>query len=136
MGLEVAFVLDDNTKNVVLWLQVATAGWWWSYQATWHQDTGELTVLNDAGAQQVVATPGTLNEATPTWYVVKLVVDPVNGRYTRLILNAVEYDVSTIVPWNFAWVQPPFCRCWVEASSSIAASREIVIDDFILTMNE
>jgi hypothetical protein len=136
MGSEIAFMLDDNTMDVLLWLQVVTSTWWWSYAARWRQNLGVLSVYNDAGAWQTVATPGMLNEATPTWYVIKLVCDPVNGRYTRLILNAVEYDISTIIPWNFASVQPPFCRCWIQASSSIAASREIVIDDFILTMNE
>jgi hypothetical protein len=136
MGLEIAFCMPTDVQDVGLYLTVHTVARTWYFITHWRQDLGQLRVLNDVGAQQTVASPGVCYVAAPTFYVLKMVVDPVAGRYTRLLFNADEYDASAITPWNVAPVLAPVCQIGLTAASNVAVSKEVIFDDFILTMNE
>ena len=136
MGAEVAFVLPANARDMFISLTVDTPGGRWAYTAMWDQPAGQLSVLNAAGAFQVIATIGALYIVDPTWHAIKLVVDPVSGMYVCVLLDGATYAIPAIAAFPTPGVFADRCTVNLSAASDVAGSREFVFDDFILTVNE
>jgi len=136
MGVEIAFCLPLNARDVVLGFSVFTGTLQYGYFTRWRQSTGVLAVLNSAFAYQTVATLGALYTDGTTWYVLKLVFDPTTGKYVRLIFCAVQYNVSAITAWSTADATAATCEVQFSAAPNTASSITFPFDDVVVTMNE
>lgn len=135
-GLEIAFGLPFDTRDIKLSFVVWTGAKQYLYDARWQQPGGNLYVRNSTFAWQLIATPGPLYTDGTTWYIMKLVANPLTGYYTRLIFNAVSYDISTIAAYSTPDATAPTCEITFNASGNLAASRLFPFDDLIFTLNE
>ena len=135
-GVEIAFGLPTDVRDVLLSIWVFTGTVWSTYTTRWRQSTGVLSVLNAAGAWETVASPGPLRTSNTAGYVLKMVADPMNLRYVRIVFNAQSYDASTIAPQSVASATPPVCAITFGGVSDIAGSVLIPFDDIIFTVNE
>jgi len=136
MGIEIAFGLPFDARDVIITLTIFTGAKQYIYATRWRQSAGTLAVFDNTFAYQTVATPGALYTDGTTWYIVKMVFNPLTGYYQRIIFNAVTYDVSAIPAYFTASATSAVTQVTFQASSNIAAARLFPFDDFIYTINE
>lgn len=69
------------------------------------------------------------------FYIAKLVIDPVTGKYTRFVLNYQEYDLSSYISVAQDNLEPPRLVCHYIADSPGFCATDYV-DGAIITGNE
>lgn len=106
------------------------------YGFRWYQQTGELKVMNAAGAWQTVTTIAPLIFFGYPWYIVKLVVDLDTGKYVRGMLNAITYDLSAYSALAVASDTTPVLYLSLKTVNDVADSTMAAWDDVIVTMGE
>lgn len=77
-----------------------------------------------------------LYESPYLFHTMKLVVDSDNGYYTRLLLDSIEYDLSSYPMYASAVAIVPRLYYGILIDTAGATSPYIYVDDFIATENE
>jgi hypothetical protein len=89
-----------------------------------------------------IAYVGSINTSNvPSFNKIKLVINPITGKYVRIILNGLTFDISnnmlTKSPTNYTGYQKYVGTViYIFIDQSAALTSEIFLDDIIITENE
>ena len=136
VGAEISFTLSDSLIKVMLYL--------FYYDGTnqhfagidYRLDNDTLYYVNAAGGTSVIAAGVALAASQYLFHTIKLVIDLKNDKYARLILDGVEYDLSSYSYQVTASAAGPFFIMQFEAQTNVADNISIYADDAIITQNE
>lgn len=96
----------------------------------------KLQLYNSAGAYVDVATGIYLVPATACYHMIKGVVDYKTGKYVRIMVDGITYDVSAYSLRTTAVAMGPYLRLDVIVTNNAVFNRGINVDDVIVTINE
>jgi hypothetical protein len=136
MGMEfcISTNVDVDHVDAHLWYQSSSIGYWPTVHIDRNNDRIQIED-RDAGAVTVV-TPTSFCDDLYHFHSIKLVVDVLTGKYTRLIVDGIAYDLSsynipTLAASAHALISPVFYVYSDTGQNGIAH-----LDNVIITQNE
>lgn len=101
--------------------------------------TNDLTIDHDGG-RAIIAEGGiyTVGPAYTSYFfrTIKVVIDCINRKFLRLILDGVYYDLSAYTLTNWADNTPPYMEPQLYARASDDGENDVYFDSLIITRNE
>lgn len=136
VGFEVSFTSNGNLTYIIFRQQLfdGTNRHW--AELRYDHITNKLQYLDKNEAYQDLATNLVLTVGYYAFHTIKIVIDIATRKYVRVILDNVEYDMSTI---DYRVTAPFAILSWVQVvkiDEGIAGNQSICVDDVILTQNE
>lgn len=136
VGFEISFRtntdLREQSIHIYLW---DGAKQWWAilYVKTYSE---EIRYFNEAGSDAVLETSKVLYTNVSLFHTMKLVIDPINHRYVRAIVNEKEYDLSGQAMRSTASISTPrMCVGYLTYAQTTGGILSYA-DDAIVTQNE
>lgn len=99
-------------------------------------DSGDIDYLNSGGTYTNRVSGLTITNRYWLYNTIKLVVDIVNKKYTRLLFNNVEYDMSTIALRKETDPTSPQTLFYINIKGIPSLVPDVNIDNVIITQNE
>lgn len=136
VGLELSISMNGLTDEIeAYWTYYDDAN---AHQARVRYDhtNSKLYVRNDTGGYTEV-TDLTLQTGRPYLFdKIKIVGNPATDLYTRLLINDVEYDISTVSMYHFAVAGPTYLSVYIKNEGRAANNDIVYVDDVVLTSSE
>lgn len=136
LGLECSFGFDSNLANFRLLFDLYDGAYRHEPLVTYDYVSTLLSVRDEGGAWQDVATGVDVYESYYPFWSMKLVVDFANQKYVRLIFNETEYDLSAYSYLYTVDASNALLRPGVQNNGIAAANAIVYLDDVIITQNE
>ncbi len=136
VGAEFAFSHSAQTKNIDFDLSAESAAAEYHGVVRLDDANQRLQYLDAAAAYQTFATGIVLNTKETIFNRAKLVIDLTTGKYTRFILNDVEYDLSDYALYPAAALQDGVLQAGIFVYRPVAADSPIHLGNVIATQNE
>jgi hypothetical protein len=136
IGLEVAFIPTDGSYQFMITLNRHTGTAMLEHSAWYDHTTGQLRIIAAGGLIVWVGTPGVQSTLNNNFISMKLVVDLVAGRYTRLLFNRHRYDVSGYAPYSRPDTTPAVLGVRLRVINTSGTLSVVYVDDVIVTQNE
>ena len=135
-GVEFAFHSEDTSYRLELIVNVRTEGWWRQGWIYYRRDLSTVTYVDLDGNEVEIASGLTPIGQPDSWYNIKLVIDPENAEYVRLLFNDQVIDMSGIALRPGAGVKLAFVLATIGLRNVDATARTVNVDDVIVTQNE
>jgi hypothetical protein len=151
LGFSLAFSLPRNSTyapdgvdcKVEFLVRVYSGSNEETYKIRYSNDTGNLEYYSEAGAympfEYNVPLQGIdyiTGNGIPIFHVAKVVIDSQNSKYTRFIIDGLEYNLSSYAPLIVPDTTPPLLSFTYYLTTASAAVARSHIDSFIATQNE
>lgn len=136
MGFEISFVVHDDMSLYRMWQRIYTGVLALTGSIQYSHALKTLYYLDSGNVYQVIAVGIDLEDDIHLFHTMKLVVDYVNGKYKRLILNEHTYDLSAYDIYSVASGFNRYMLIWFEGLTAVAANTPFYVDDAIITQNE
>ncbi len=136
VGFECRFIPLNGDGALDFMIKYQKPGTSLRYDATvrYNNNDGTLSIYNSSGGYTDLAT--SLNFAITDFSVIKLVMDPTNNKYDRLMLNNNDYSLSQYDIYSGNSVASESFKIEVQATTLANVSIKAYIDDVIATKNE
>lgn len=135
-GAEISFTSNDSITYFFIDLSCFTGTVGRLGAVFYYPATTTLKYMDSTGAEITLTTSLSLNATNKVFNTIKLVIDPLNNEYKRIILNDFVFDMSGIALRSWATGTTNGLRVQCTNKSLDAANQSIYVDDFILTQNE
>jgi len=138
MGFEFAWNrLDEgNLESIRLEIGLNDGTNWWYSELEWIAATGLWRVVSSLGAWVNLSPTIQHSADVVVFNHVKLVVDFVNKKYVRLIVNDLTYDLSNIALNSGGAVVPAYVYMSFMTTANAGGDATNYIDHIIITQNE
>ena len=135
-GVECSFTHDTALVNQIFKLFVRDGATLDEY-AVYYDIQGGIIYVREPGPDWTQVYTG-LKFKTDAWVfrVHKLVIDAVNKKYVRLILDGTEYDLSSYEPYSIPDTTHPYLEISIQMTGPKDYNLTTYVDDFIATQNE
>ncbi|MBW2675022.1 MAG: hypothetical protein JRD89_16690 [Deltaproteobacteria bacterium] len=136
IGAECSFmaVTDMAYFNILLYFYDGTNRS--EYVLNYNHTLGTVSVQDDLGVYQVIATPGAVMEGNDCFSTMKVVADIANGHYERVLFDDLEIGVQAYTPRVVGDGTSPSLLVHIVAYTGVAASVEPTVDNVVITQNE
>jgi hypothetical protein len=135
-GMEFSFQPSTNIGELFFGIIVYTGDTKHSVWAYYNDSVYKWYVLDDTPAYQEVLTYCIGAHDHTNWHTVKLVVDMVNLRYARLMVDNEDVGLSAYTPRADADATDPYIYLGIDSFTLGTRIFDIYIDNVILTINE
>lgn len=137
IGLEFAFLPDTEAEDIILYIWAFDGSSRWQAVICIDLSDDEITYMNDAASEVVLATGVNVRQSGDTWHIAKLVIDLANDEYVRFRLDNVEYSMAGLGMYETASSVAPYLslQLW-NSKASPSATITVYFDNVILTQNE
>lgn len=136
MGLEVAFVpvlhLLDLQLTVLLYTGIAYT----VYTVQYRHTTGKIQVQHTDLDWYNVGAPGIQLEGSGSYVTIKIVFDPVTGKYHRVLFNGDTYQASAYAGVSVDYASRKYMAVGVTAVTDGAVAIDVSLGHVIITQNE
>jgi hypothetical protein len=136
IGLEVAFIPTSGTYWFMISLLRCTGTTMFEYSAWYEHATGKVWIGALGGNWILVGTPGVQSTFYNNFVSMKLVVDLLAGRFTRLLFNQHRYDVSGYSSYSVSNPTPAVLGVRLMLLNWANSMSMVYVDDVIVTQNE
>ena len=136
IGFECSFRLVSNVDDIDFEISVYDGTNWLKGIIRYDDYYNNLYYWSSTETWGNIALGVDLFHGTSCFHTVKLVVDLPNQKYVRVILNEVEYDLSSVSLYKIASDVTPVMYCYVDILSHVVTNGTAYVDDVILTQNE
>ena len=135
-GLSVGLTCDADAASFSLGLAATLdANTAWSFALRFRPSADSLELLDENGGWAVLAS-GLSGLALPHWNHAKLVVNPAEGAYERILFNEREIDCRAYGGQAVGASLPRRVRASISVTSQAGANGFLWLDHAILTYNE
>ena len=136
LGLEASWLMQSSAgaPRIEIFLQDGAQQQAWAIK--WDASTDELSYQTAGGFFTVFGEQRLNTVAQVLFHTAKLVVNPIDGRYERFILDNERYDLSAAIPLISATATPSQLIVSLRNVTTDGAARTMYWDDVIVTQNE
>ncbi len=103
---------------------------------THNNDTGVLAYYDEDRNYITIASDIHLSVTGGLWHTFKLVIDPTNIKYCRILLDSHAYDLSDYAMYSTASSASPSVNSIVQITGKLGQNTALFIDDWVLTQSE
>lgn len=136
LGMEISFTMHTDISLLIVSIQLYNGTQFLEGYLKFDEDNSKLQYYDSAGAEQDLETDLALYKDPDLFHTIKLVVDFVNNKYVRALLNEHSWDMSDYDLYSTASAINPHIILTVYAKGAAAANATIHVDDLIVTQNE
>ena len=136
LGFEFSFAMDSKLDELRMGFDLYDGSYRHEPYAVYDYGEKKLKIQDGAGDLQDVAAGLDVYESHYPFWTVKLVVDFKNQKYTRLIFQETEYDISSYSYLYNADTGNPYLLPRISVVGIAEANAPVYIDDVIITQNE
>jgi hypothetical protein len=136
LGLECSFSLTGEVRQLTFSMSMNAGTTADDWKVRWDGATQKLQYWTFGLVYVDFATNVGLYFDTNLFHTAKLVVDAVNHKYHRFILDGITYDMSAFLPNGQAIVASPHLYVEIREDTLAAVPTGTYIDDIIITQNE
>lgn len=136
LGVEISFTVHADVDTLLFYLSLYDGATWLNPLIIYVQASGKLQYLSSAGAYVDLATGLNLYEQDFMFHTLKYVVDFVNKKYVRCLLDHLSYDMTDIA-FREAADATGANMAFVFTNFGEAGKNAVVYaDNLIITQNE
>lgn len=135
-GFEFSIHIDLVITEILLEAWVNLPGDWYQYTVRYDATIDTWQVQDENGVWQNLAPIIALGTLNTHFHTIKLVVDAVNFRYVRLIVDHLTYDLSIYGVLTGAAVVAPNLNVGIVVTGTAAVHADAYVDDVIFTQHE
>lgn len=135
-GLEISFLPMEAFGLLYFGATIYTGEYAYYCYMQYRDDESKLYIMNYQGVFVEVATYNIDAHFNPIWHPVKLVVDLVNERYARVMVDGLDLGLSTYPLYKSASAESAYILLYISNTESGGIRGTMHIDNFILTINE
>jgi hypothetical protein len=136
LGLECSLSMTGEARQIDIGIAVYDGVNLTFFNVRWDSSLERLEYQNAAAAFVVFATGVKLYFAANLFHTLKLVADPVNRRYHRLIVNEAAYDLRALVPPQSVSAINPHVDLIIREETLAVGPLGTYVDDVVYTVNE
>lgn len=136
LGVEVAFSFDALSFPIDLILEFDNGVDLTTFKVSYNTDTKVLSLTDENGDSQDIATNVNLVIGSLGFHVLKLVIDMTTSKYVRLLLDSVEYDISVYGGEVSATASVLHVNIYCKVTSGSNLGATTYWDNAIVTQNE
>jgi hypothetical protein len=136
LGAEWAFSTSSTGIALAFNVFCRTGSHLIQFEIVYDQASGSLYYLNGSSSLVLIATGFLISTTYKAFSFLKLVVDPVGGKYVRLMLNQRLYDLSAILAPSSVSVSAEGIDVELSLSNGAPAVKAVFLDNFIITTDE
>ncbi len=136
LGLELSWASQQELYNIDLNLYAYDGTKYLQGALSYDRPTYTLRYFDSTGAWVALAASLQTRELLPLWNTLKLVMDPVTGRYVRALFGATEYDMSALDLYSDASGFASHLIATAVLTAQEAVAKTAYLDDVIITQNE
>lgn len=136
MGLEISMALHSFASPVIMQLHTDDGTTWTVGGLRYYPNTDTLQYLDSGGVYQTITNTLALYLDVHCFHTFKLVIDLVNGRYTRAIVGPHAYDLSAYPLFTGAFLVHNFLGINIIAEARRDGNEDMYVEDVIITQNE
>jgi hypothetical protein len=135
-GVEYAFNVESGVTQLDTVLNHYDGTTKHNYSFRIQFSANRLIIWEAGGVPVIFKTSLPLSTASYANHILKMVVDTVNDKWLRIILNDTEYDLTAYASSDSASAVDPVMDVSISAYSGAASNAAVYIDDLIITFNE
>ncbi len=135
-GVEVSFTFDEDLDRILLALNYQDGSVEWQHVLRYVVDDDELQYYDVNKAYQALAPTVPLRESVGLFHTLKLVIDPLEKKYVRALLDDRYFDLADIAAPSVALVEARALGVAFTIDTDVAANVVSYVDDVIVTENE
>jgi len=135
-GVEYAFSIQPGVTQIDTILNHHDGTTRHSYSFRIQLDANRLIIWKTGGVPVIFKTSLALSTSSYANHMLKMVVDVINNKYLRIILNDTEYDLSEYGSSDSPSGATPVMDVSITAYSGEDSNAAFYMDDFIVTFNE
>jgi len=136
IGFELSFTLDSGTKYIELDVTIYDGTYYYSIGVRYDLPNTRIEIRNSAGGWESYQTDISLDKNDYYFHTIKIVADLSSLSYVRLILNDVEYDMSSEEMYRTESETVSKTYIVLRHQTATATAETAYLDDFIVTQNE
>lgn len=136
VGIEVSFTLHASLKSFSVRLEFYDGTWRYVSEIKHQLAADTLTYSDSDGNPVVFATGVDLGDARALFHTLKMVIDFPNSRYHRVIVDHVEYDLSSYAVKKVGSGLAPLHVAYLNTDTDLGSNISSYVDDYIETQNE
>lgn len=136
IGFEISFTSDEDLNTQRFYIRRFDGVDHHTGEVYYDAVANRLYYVDSTGAPQVLPLSTDLTASVTLFHTLKLVVDLSTDMYVRLILNEIEYDLSSYPLWVDDNLTPPMLAVNYWVRTQAAANQTVYADDAIVTQNE
>ena len=135
-GLELSSTMAEELNRFEMELRINTGTWIVRGQIVYNPGADTLSYLDSGGNTQVFASNVKLYSYNYLFNTFKLVLDQPLLKYSRCVVNDVEYDLSAYDLYASPDTTGPHMEAIVKIVGAADDNYGVYIDDVIITQNE
>ncbi len=136
VGFEISFTIASALSHLGWRIFMLDGTYQHEAYIRYYESGSELKYLDQNNVYQHLAYIGNLWHASYCWHTAKLVVDHINHKYVRFLINENAIDMSALPYYHpLSGVSPVYSFRYY-AANGIIGNRSVYADDAIITQNE
>lgn len=135
-GFELSFLPMEDFGLLYCGIRIYTGTYAYHFYYKHTNPDGKWFIQNETGLFVEVATYGIDAHFNPIWHPVKLVVDLVNERYGRLMVDGLDVGLSSYGVFKSASAERPYMTIYISNEENGGVRGTMHIDNVIVTINE
>lgn len=136
LGMEVSFTVDSQLGTFDIYFNVATLTAFYLPHLCYDATNDRLRIYADGVGWIDLKTSLVLSTAPRLFHTLKVVIDPLTGKWVRVILDGESYDVSAYSMYSIAGQSAQRIEPEVQVYPTSTIATVVEIDDVIITQNE
>ncbi|GAI79745.1 unnamed protein product, partial [marine sediment metagenome] len=136
IGVEISFTVNHNLTYEAFELVIYDGENLHRAMIRYRYTEQDFYYQNSGGGWTELATSIALPFITYLFHTIKIVLDPLNDKYVRVLFDNESYDMSTISCRATGSDILPRLTLQVLTRTKVASNQSIYIDDVIITQNE
>jgi len=136
IGFEISFTLDTNTMRFRIGLSLYDGTYHSRASVQYNMPFARVEYVDENGVWQVLDTITPLRSGHTLFHTIKLVVDFVNYKYERLLLDSLSYDLTPYSLYRIGDTSSPVLLVDAIHYTNVDANISNYVDDAIITQNE
>jgi len=136
LGFEFAINRDADISQLTFGMVVYDGTITTSYTIRYTAASGLFEYQTTGGGYPDLTPTKILHPYRHLFHILKLVINPTNKKYVRLIADNIVYDLADLDAWQGAPVDVEYARCNINVVGTLNENAVAYIDRAILTQNE